>query len=737
MGDRRPSLIDQMAMAAALEGLVDSDQEDDHDDDDHPLEDEDGDIEADVDDDDDDDDAYDSSSGNDVASSEGYLAARRSAGGGGRRSSGSRLSGTSSRFSGASFSSLSSAGSNTMHRAAAAAAAASAARVSYLGRRQSSDDSNDNDVIEEYDDEDDYYEDSYNDDGDGAEVEIGRFGSSNEFIIDEDIVSAAAAEFPHEKDDAILRQNLVPGLHRASHDGRDHAEHIMYETYDQPIQSGEYPGYDVPGRLAPTAEEQPLSRSNRLAENDNHSDVGSAPSRNDSEAFDQFDDERIIMQQFGEGGAQSVGIVGNLSSSSEGPGSGSSPLDPSRRHSFNQNRRTSYTSTNSEQSLHSAPSPYDYGEAEGGANGAERRRPISIAVPGEGRNERRRSGTRGSVRRQSVQIRSGNTSVSSPSGSFAGDQRRASYSANEDEESGTSNSAPAGSIGSAVSLLTFRNRRSRQTRQSLSFAARQGPLGSLDNAIDTLRNQDSNSEWENVAAAVTVVAASEAGASASKSQHNIKFAVNDAVLVFLTLLNVTNMEDPKDTFTVAPVNKYGFPAGDGRTESEKSGPYTFVLCRVTHVHFDEDDRYYTVERSDTGTQQRADSGWMEPIDDPVGIHSAIQAAKKTVRSTQDKPEEVQEESGVLQGFMDTFMDIISWPSDFFRSTVLPIYRRLRLATKILVTNLLFGDAPFSCKLRVTSINFLVLCSVAFLFLEVINLGFLPANFDDDMAIVGT
>ncbi len=71
---------------------------------------------------------------------------------------------------------------------------------------------------------------------------------------------------------------------------------------------------------------------------------------------------------------------------------------------------------------------------------------------------------------------------------------------------------------------------------------------------------------------------------------------------------LTNVEDPKDTFTVAPVNRYGFPQGEGRTEEEKGGPYTFVLATVKHVHFDEDDRYYTVVRADTGTEQRADSG---------------------------------------------------------------------------------------------------------------------------------
>jgi hypothetical protein len=706
-----------MAMAAALESFVDSDQDSDHEEDGHVDDEREG---------HDDDEDYDSSSGN----TEEYFMRV----GGGRVSNNSRLSGASSRFSGTSRSSLSSAGSNMR---LAAAAATQASRVSYLGRRQSTDIVADA-LMEEFGDDD--YEDSYNDtDGDREEVEIGRYGPSNEFILDEDIVNAAKYEFPNQVQDAIVKQNLAPGLHRASNDGRDHGEHLLYEKYDQPIQSGVYPGYDqLHGRMTTATEEQPQSHSNRLRDNDDHSEIGSAPSRNDSEAFDLFDDEQIIHQQFGKGDAQAADIV-PTSSGSEGVGV--SALDPLRRHSFNQHRRTSYNSAHSDHSLHSAPSPYEYGTAEGGANGTERRRPVSITVPAtEGTGYRRRRSARNSasVRRQSVQIRGGTKSASTPSGSFIGEQRRPSYSANEDEESGTSNSgANSGSISSAVGLLMFRNRRSRHMRQSLSFAAKQGPLSNLENAIDTLRNQDSNNEWENVAAAVTVVAASEAGASASKSQHNIKFAVNDTVLVFLTLLNVTNMEDPKDTFTVAPVNKYGFPAGEGRKEAEKLGPYTFVLCRVVHVHFDEDDRYYTVERADTGTHQRADSGWMEPINDPAGIHSAMQAAKKTVRSTQDKPEEVQEETGFLQSCMDTCMSIISWPSNFLMTTVLPFYHRLRLATKILVSNFLLGDAPFSCKVRVTGINLLVLCSIAFLFLEVINLGFLPASLDDEMAIIGT
>jgi hypothetical protein len=424
-------------------------------------------------------------------------------------------------------------------------------------------------------------------------------------------------------------------------------------------------------------------------------------------------------------------------------GGGGAPVDPNRRASFNQTRRTSYASSNSDLSYHSAPNltpSYDAAAAGGGEGvggiqqQTQRRRPVSIAVPNaEGAGiARRRSSGRSSVRRASVQIKpfaSGAAALMASNSSSS----HASAVTGSGDFSETSHS-----VGSSVSLLPFRTSRFRQGRSPMSTPTRSGQnFGpSLDDAIESLRKQDSNSEWENVAAAVTVVAASEQGGSASKSRH-IKFAVNDTVLVFLTLLNVTNMDDPKDAFTVAPVNKHGYPAGEGRTDAEKNGPYTFVLCTVKHVHFDEDDRYYTVERADTGTEQRADSGWMEPVADPGGIEAASRAARKTVRSTQDKPEEILEETGVFHECMDVLIDALSWPHDYFVSTLAPLYKRLRSALKRLVTQLLFGESPFSCKLRVTGINLLVLCSLAFLFFEVINLAFLPAEYDNEMAICGT
>lgn len=258
-------------------------------------------------------------------------------------------------------------------------------------------------------------------------------------------------------------------------------------------------------------------------------------------------------------------------------------------------------------SHHSAPSRHDaatfgllYGDQTvggtpvngGGGRAMERRRPLSISVPSAHGAEmsRRKSAN---VRRPSAK--------SFAIGSGGGSVGPESYTDDDSQATGKSGGSGPGLLGS----IRGRRRSTRRTNMSISSKGG-GVFGNLDNAIESLRKQDSNNEWENVAAAAAVVAAGSIGGHSKKSY--IQFAVNETVLVFLTLLNVTNMEDPKDTFTIAPVNKFGFPAGEGGTEAERASPHSFVLATVTHVHFDEDDRYYTILRADTGTEQRADSG---------------------------------------------------------------------------------------------------------------------------------
>jgi len=123
----------------------------------------------------------------------------------------------------------------------------------------------------------------------------------------------------------------------------------------------------------------------------------------------------------------------------------------------------------------------------------------------------------------------------------------------------------------------------------------------LPNSNSSTIERDSN-------VTLTAPTSSSQPSGTTTATRRIQFAVGETALVLLTLLNVTNTQDPRDTFTVAPVNKLGFPQSEGRTDEEKAGPYLFVLATVNRVHFDEDDRYYTIVRADTGTEQRADSG---------------------------------------------------------------------------------------------------------------------------------
>lgn len=116
--------------------------------------------------------------------------------------------------------------------------------------------------------------------------------------------------------------------------------------------------------------------------------------------------------------------------------------------------------------------------------------------------------------------------------------------------------------------------------------------------------QMGNSQLEDAAAAAAVVALSTGAAVSSKKR--IQYVVDDYALVFLNILNHTNSVDPPEAFTVTPVNKYGFPPGEGHHSKEQEGPYVYVMALVKRVHFDEDVPYYTVARADTGAEQRAD-----------------------------------------------------------------------------------------------------------------------------------
>lgn len=142
--------------------------------------------------------------------------------------------------------------------------------------------------------------------------------------------------------------------------------------------------------------------------------------------------------------------------------------------------------------------------------------------------------------------------------------------------------------------------RNRRQGSSMSLSGPGSELNSIQQAASRLESGP-----DSVFAAASVVAQS---AQVSAKRGHVQFNTDDVVLCMLTLLNVTNPGDDTDSFTVCPVNIHGYPPGEGKTEAERQGPYVFVTATVKKVHFDEDERYYTVVRADNGTEQRADTG---------------------------------------------------------------------------------------------------------------------------------
>ncbi|VEU33814.1 unnamed protein product [Pseudo-nitzschia multistriata] len=208
------------------------------------------------------------------------------------------------------------------------------------------------------------------------------------------------------------------------------------------------------------------------------------------------------------------------------------------------------------------------------------------------------------------------------------------------------------------------------------------------------------------------------------------FSVGDKVLVNRQIMNIANNVTVPRWKKRHMVNKSGFPETQGRTPQEKTGPFIYVACEVKTVPSDENEPYFTVERYDTGQRQRVQIDWgMILLEDPLAIKAAISAARMTEAGL-----------GVSSLSRESTHENVSCTDRmifYYRGTVVPLCRRTKRAGKACLVNLLHGNDPFSCKIRFTGINLLVMCSTVFLFLEVAQLAFLPADTDDICAAIGT
>jgi hypothetical protein len=227
------------------------------------------------------------------------------------------------------------------------------------------------------------------------------------------------------------------------------------------------------------------------------------------------------------------------------------------------------------------------------------------------------------------------------------------------------------------------------------------------------------------------VAAAAAAVQASQTNRRIQFGQGEYALVQLSRLTISEQASDKDLITIAPVNKYGYPVGEGKNDKQKQPPHYYVLCLVVKVHFDEDERYYTVRRMDTDAEQRADPGfdWMEQIRNSDDITIAMKAAKRSKKSVAENQDVEKENTSCC-------WKIFAYPAEYVETVAMPFYRDSRNSAKALIASMLRGENKFACNIHITGINVLVLFSFIFLFLGPVKYTIEESTYDNVFFIVG-
>jgi hypothetical protein len=120
---------------------------------------------------------------------------------------------------------------------------------------------------------------------------------------------------------------------------------------------------------------------------------------------------------------------------------------------------------------------------------------------------------------------------------------------------------------------------------------------------------------------------------------------------------------------------------------------------------------------------------MEPIKSQLAIEAATRAAEQTSRTDIYLPAKAKEEK------IFVFQSLLIWPVRVYQKKILPFCQSARARMKKQITLILFGKHPYSCELRATSVNILVLCSSAYLFLDSLSLAFFPPSSDFAVAVI--
>ncbi|KAL7540169.1 hypothetical protein ACHAXR_009941 [Thalassiosira sp. AJA248-18] len=205
-------------------------------------------------------------------------------------------------------------------------------------------------------------------------------------------------------------------------------------------------------------------------------------------------------------------------------------------------------------------------------------------------------------------------------------------------------------------------------------------------------------------------------------------------------ININN-NPPPPSHSINLVNRYGFPSwgGGATTSEERRGPYIHLLAQVTSVHFGEDAQYYTVRRMNDNQDQRADAQWMEPITNPVGIEAAKAAAQRRKESDDNGVYSRNEGRDGRRG-----RGIVKWlrhpcctdaVSNYCTKRIYEYWKKLLRRTKRSTDGCLNGNRPYGISCRFTGVNFFVLCSIWYLYIDQLRLAFMPHSADYGCAVV--
>jgi hypothetical protein len=193
------------------------------------------------------------------------------------------------------------------------------------------------------------------------------------------------------------------------------------------------------------------------------------------------------------------------------------------------------------------------------------------------------------------------------------------------------------------------------------------------------------------------------------------------------------------------VNAHGFPPGEGNTPAELRGPYHFVLATVQSIHFDEIQPYYTVKRADTNSVLRAEGDDLVPFQNPRAVQAADEAAQRPItdpHADRHSPQNRTSDSpathpaalcgyALLLPFL-AFYDALAYLYlRYFRPLVYRVSGYVQHKARLILN----GVEPFVCQVRLTLVNFVVLCSVWYVFADQARLAFFPPSSDVALAYV--